>query len=80
MTRAGDFAVALAPAFLITGVAVLTGWLCVSHLADPTWRLFLGGGVTVVVFLSVWELVCRQPIAQRWPQRSFLALASMLTR
>ena len=78
--RAGDFAVALAPAFLITGVAVLTGWLCVSHLADPTWRLFLGGGVTVVVFLSVWELVCRQPIAQRWPQRSFLALASMLTR
>ena len=78
--KTGDFAVALLPAFLTTGAAVLTGWLCVADLSDPAWRLFLGGGITVLMFLGLWELMCRRPIARRWPQRSFLALAGMLTR
>lgn len=75
-----DFAAALLPALLTTSLAVATGWLCVSSLADAPLRLFLGSSISVLAFFCIWEFFCRQPIAQRLPQRSFLNLAGMLTR
>lgn len=75
-----DFAAALLPAFFTTGVAVWIGWLCVYQLPNPSWRLFLGSGISVLMFFLVWELFCRHPMARQLPQRSFLALASMLSR
>lgn len=78
--NAGDFVAALLPAFLTTGVAVLIGWHCVAGLSDPTWRLLLGGGITMLMFFWVWEVLCQQPMTRHLPQRSFLSLAGMLAR
>lgn len=71
---------AVAPPFATAGLAALVGWLLVLPASDATLRLFLGGGVAVVTFFFIWEVACRQPIAQRMPQRSFFELAKMLAR
>ena len=61
-------------------ISNLTVGHCVANLGDPTWRLFLGSGITILMFFCVWELLCRQPMTRHLPQRSFLSLAGMLSR
>ena len=74
------FVQAIAPSLGTAGLSALVGWIAVLPTTDPTLRLFVGAGVSIVSFFVLWELFCRHPMTQRMPPRSFFEIAGMLTR
>lgn len=71
---------AIVPGLLMASTAGTAGWLTTAGIADPGARLLVGATTTGITFLVLWELLCRHRIADRLPQRSFLAIAGLLGR